>query len=115
VEKVGTVVNKVHKREGFHDIIIFLVGNIFEMFSLNKETAEKSILFIAYFQLIVILVIKLEVNHLMDAFSIIIPKKITVRKEIGVFSKFRIGKFGLIEVVRVFPEFFLLMRVFGSE
>jgi hypothetical protein len=115
VEKVGTVVDKVHKREGFHDIIIFLVGNIYEMFSLDKESAEKSILFVSYFQLIVVLVIKLEVNHLMDAFGIIIPKKITVGKEIGVFGKFRIGKFGLIEVVRVFTEFFLVVRVFDSE
>ena len=115
MERVGTVVDKVHKREGFHDIIIFLVRNIFEMLSLNKEPTEKSIFFVAYFQLIVVLVIKLEVNHLMDAFGIIIPKKITVGKEIGVFGKFRIGKFGLIAVVRVFTEFFLLVRVFGSE
>jgi hypothetical protein len=51
----------------------------------------------------------------MDAFGIIIPKKITVGKEMGVFVKLRIGEFGLIAVVRVFTEFFLLVRVFGSE
>ena len=85
------------------------------MFPFNKEPTEKSIFFLPYFQLIVVLVIKLEVNHLMYAIGVIISKKITGGKEISVFGELRIGKFGLAVVVTVFPQFFLLVSVFSSE
>ena len=60
------------------------MGNILEMFLLDKESTEKTILLITNFQLIVILVIKLEVNHLINTIGIMTSQEIAARKQISV-------------------------------
>lgn len=60
------------------------MGNILEMFLLDKESTEKTILLVTNFQLIVILVIKLEVNHLINTIGIMTSQEIAARKQISV-------------------------------
>jgi hypothetical protein len=60
------------------------MGNILEMLLLDKEATEKTILFVTNFQLVVVLVIELEVNHLIDAIGIMTSQEITARKQISV-------------------------------
>jgi hypothetical protein len=60
------------------------MGNILEMLLLNKEATEKTILFVTNFQLVVVLVIELEVNHLINAIGIMTSQKIAARKQISV-------------------------------
>ncbi len=54
------------------------------MLLLDKEATEKTILFVTNFQLVVVLVIELEVNHLIDAIGIMTSQEITARKQISV-------------------------------
>ena len=60
------------------------MGNILEMLLLDKEATEKTILLVTNFQLVVVLVIELEVNHLIDAIGIMTSQEIAAGKQISV-------------------------------
>ena len=93
MKQVGAVVNKIQERKRFHDIVMFLGCYVFEMFPIDKDPGKKSVLFISYFELVVVFIVKLEVNHLMQFVCVVFSEKILTCEKFSVFSDFGSGDF----------------------
>jgi hypothetical protein len=99
LQQIRIIVYKVKIREGFHDIVVLLKGDFLKMLFLNEESGEETIFFLAHLELVVLFVVKLEVDHLVKLIGVILSQKILTPEKICVVLEFRIGKFGLTEIV----------------